>query len=89
VTGNGAARACGNACSPNTSDTINVANKTNPIQSARRLCVFMPVAKLSPISQATISITPWMPNVNVLPGARWVWNAASEPFSNDAAPRSR
>ena len=23
---------------------------------------FMPVAKLSPISQATISITPWMPN---------------------------
>ena len=25
----------------------------------------MPVAKLSPISQATISITPWMPNVNI------------------------
>ena len=23
---------------------------------------FMPTAKLSPISQATISITPWMPN---------------------------
>ena len=23
---------------------------------------FMPVAKLSPISQATISMTPWMPN---------------------------
>ena len=25
----------------------------------------MPVAKLSPISQATISITPWMPKVNM------------------------
>ena len=25
----------------------------------------MPVAKLSPISQATISITPWMPKVNI------------------------
>ena len=27
--------------------------------------VLMPVAKLSPISQATISITPWMPKVNM------------------------
>ena len=27
--------------------------------------VLMPVAKLSPISQATISITPWMPKVNI------------------------
>ena len=27
----------------------------------RGICWFMPVAKLSPISQATISITPWMP----------------------------
>ncbi len=26
---------------------------------------FMPVAKLSPMSHATISITPWMPNVNM------------------------
>ena len=25
----------------------------------------MPVAKLSPMSQATISITPWMPKVNI------------------------
>ena len=28
---------------------------------APAICWFMPVAKLSPISQATISITPWMP----------------------------
>jgi len=39
TTGSGAAPACGNACSPKTSDTINVASKTKPIQSARRLCV--------------------------------------------------
>ena len=25
----------------------------------------MPAAKLSPISQATISMTPWMPNVTI------------------------
>ena len=33
------------------------------VDGALRLCVFMPVAKLSPINQATISITPWMPKV--------------------------
>src|SRR4029434_1642806 len=37
TTGGGAARACGNACRPNTSDTINVVSRTNPVQSARRL----------------------------------------------------
>ncbi len=39
TTGSGAVPVCGNACRAKTSDTINVASKTKPIQSARRLCV--------------------------------------------------
>ena len=39
TTASGAAFACGRACRANTSDTINVASKTKPIQSVRRLCV--------------------------------------------------
>src|SRR5205823_7488880 len=42
TTKNGAARACGNACSPKTSETINVTSKTKPIQSARRLLLGEP-----------------------------------------------
>src|SRR3954453_11316217 len=37
TTGSGAARACGNPCSPKTSATITVASKTKPIQSVLRL----------------------------------------------------
>src|ERR671935_127625 len=37
IGGSGAARACGNACRANTSDTIKVVRNTNPSQSARRL----------------------------------------------------
>ena len=36
TTGSGAARACGNACRAKTSETMNVASKTKPTQSARR-----------------------------------------------------
>src|SRR5437016_5153228 len=39
TTGSGAAPTCGSACSPKTSDTMNVASKTKPVQSARRLGV--------------------------------------------------
>ncbi len=35
----------------------------SPRGAVPAVCWFMPVAKLSPISQATISITPWMPKV--------------------------
>src|SRR5262245_47392410 len=37
MTESGAARACGNACRANTSDTINVISRIKPSQSARRL----------------------------------------------------
>ena len=38
TTESGADAVCGNACRAKTSDTINVASRIKPIQSARRLC---------------------------------------------------
>jgi hypothetical protein len=39
TTGSGAASTCGSACNPKTSDTMNMASKTKPVQSARQPCV--------------------------------------------------
>ncbi len=39
ITGSGAVCTCGSACSANTSDTMKVASRAKPIQSARRLCL--------------------------------------------------
>ena len=40
---------CGTPCSAKTSETINVASKTSPIQSVRRPCILLTSAVVEPV----------------------------------------